>query len=84
MGGATQMESKSRTGRHVTSPRQCFCLPLPQAQAFIADHIKVPVEPPGGCTTTGIEGSKDGGARGPPSNLESRHGVSIHAYLDPV
>ncbi len=48
MGAATQTESKSRRGRHVTCPRQCFCLPLPQAQAFFADHIKVPVEPPGG------------------------------------
>ena len=48
MGAATQTESKSRTGRHVTCPRQCFCLPFPQAQAFFADHIKVPVEPPGG------------------------------------
>ena len=38
MGAATQTESKSRTGRHVTCPRQCFCLPLPQAQALFANH----------------------------------------------
>jgi hypothetical protein len=48
MGAATQTESKSRKGRHVTCPRQCFCLPLPQAQALFANHQKFRREPPGG------------------------------------
>ena len=56
----------------------------PSAQALIANHQSSGVNHQGGCTSTGIEGTKDGGARGPPSNLESRHGLSIHAYLDPV
>ena len=56
----------------------------PSAQAHFANHQSSGGNLQGGCTTTGIEGSKDGGARGPPSYLESRHGVSIHAYLDPV
>jgi hypothetical protein len=38
----------------------------PSAQALLANHPPFRSEPPGGCTSTGIEGTKDGGARGPP------------------
>jgi hypothetical protein len=53
MGGATQMESKSRTGKHVTCLRQCSC--PPPTQPLYANRTTVQA---GGCTSTGIEGIK--------------------------
>ena len=38
----------------------------PSAQAHFANHQSSGVNHQGGCTSTGIEGTKDGGARGPP------------------